>query len=84
MTPPISNTSRKRSSQPLNRHLACWLFTTGEDDETVQVITELARARPWLDLIPNTAEPGRSHALKAGFQAAGRGPVVRYVGRWIG
>lgn len=47
-----------------------------ENDSTLPVATEFSKARPWLDLIPNTAGPGETNALRAGFQAAGHGPAV--------
>jgi dolichol-phosphate mannosyltransferase len=46
------------------------------DDAALAVATEFARTRPWLDLVPNSCEPGAAGALRTGFRAIGQGPVI--------
>jgi glycosyltransferase involved in cell wall biosynthesis len=45
-------------------------------DTTVPVARALAADRPWLRLVKNELGRGAAKALKAGFQAVGRGPAL--------
>jgi dolichol-phosphate mannosyltransferase len=47
-----------------------------DDAATLAIGMEFRRSRPWLDLVPNTAEPGLAGAVRTGFVAIGHGPVV--------
>ena len=47
-----------------------------EDGAALPVATEMAKTRPWLDLVPDAASAGHSMGLQAGFQAAGHGPAA--------
>jgi glycosyltransferase involved in cell wall biosynthesis len=47
-----------------------------DEDTTVPVARSLAASRPWLRLVKNTLGRGVVWALRAGFQAVGRGPAL--------
>jgi glycosyltransferase involved in cell wall biosynthesis len=47
-----------------------------DEDATLPVARELARTRPWLELVRNTLGRGPANALRAGFAAARSGPAL--------
>jgi len=47
-----------------------------DEDTTVHVARELARTRPWLELVRNRIGRGPANALRAGFAAARSGPAL--------
>jgi dolichol-phosphate mannosyltransferase len=47
-----------------------------DDDPTVPVARTLAASRPWMRIVKNDVGRGVANALRAGFAAAGDGPII--------
>ena len=53
-----------------------WIVYDFDEDTTLPPARRLAESRPWLRLLRNTRGRGVVNALRAGFEAAGDGPVL--------